>query len=339
MRAIVFFALLCLSATAFAARTDTVYLYNGDRITGEIKSLLDNKLSFKTDRAGTVNIEWPSVKAIYSTNYFDVFTESGQRIFGRFLFADTAYAVIIELGSFRDTIPLKQIVQIDRVKSGFFDQLSGTISLSASYTNASQILQVNGAFDITHRTRKYYNNIKGSVVISASPKTARTERREASYGIKRLYTSHFFTTSAVSYQLNTELNIASRYQVLAGAGYFLFRHPGNELSTTTGLAANVETSIAEPVSSIGNGEFVAAFRYHKFKFRNPQFDIYTNIATYTSLTNPGRFRFDFEAVFLWEIFNDFKWNVTLYNNFDNKPPGSTEMLNDWSILMGISYTL
>ena len=37
---------------------DTVILDNGDRLTGELQTLEEGKLSFKTDYAGTLSIDW-----------------------------------------------------------------------------------------------------------------------------------------------------------------------------------------------------------------------------------------------------------------------------------------
>ncbi len=332
---------LCVfsAAAAFGQRTDTVYLYNGDRITGEIKYLRDNKLSFKTDRAGTIAIEWPSVTRIYSANYFDVVTTTNQRIYGRLLYGKTAGTVLVELGSFIEEKSLHQIVGIDPIKSGFFQQLTGTINLSASYTKANENLQLNGGFDVVHRTRKYQNGLKANTVITSNQNQEESQRSEAQYSFKRMYSSPWFVASALSYQRNTELNMDARYQLFGGGGYFFVRKPGKDFSATTGLSGNTERSIYEPITYTQNLEYVAALRFHQFKFRDPQIDILASIGTFTSLNVPGRFRFDMEVVFLWELFNDFKWNVTFYNNFDNKPPGGEGALNDWNVLTGITYTL
>ena len=50
MRVLFTFLLLVSIGSLWAARTDTVYLYNGDRITGEIKYLREPPRSFSTNR-------------------------------------------------------------------------------------------------------------------------------------------------------------------------------------------------------------------------------------------------------------------------------------------------
>jgi hypothetical protein len=53
----------CLSLHAQAQRkTDVVTLYNGDRITGEVKSLNAGILRFSTDAMGTLRVEWQEIR-------------------------------------------------------------------------------------------------------------------------------------------------------------------------------------------------------------------------------------------------------------------------------------
>mgnify|MGYP006959942083 CR=1 FL=1 len=65
-RSILLAILLTVSFSARAERTDVVFLHNGDRITGEVKSLSRGKLEFKTDHMGTVFIEWDDIRKIIS---------------------------------------------------------------------------------------------------------------------------------------------------------------------------------------------------------------------------------------------------------------------------------
>ena len=62
-QAIVALALVVSSSTVALGqgRTDVVTLPNGDRITGEVVSLERGRLEFKTDDAGTLEIEWDNV--------------------------------------------------------------------------------------------------------------------------------------------------------------------------------------------------------------------------------------------------------------------------------------
>lgn len=328
-----------IASSVFAERTDTVYLYNGDRITGEIKFMHDNKLNYKTDRAGVISIEWPSVNRIYSQNFYDIVTISGQRLFGSLKYGNSSGTVVIVIGATSVEKNLSDIISIDRVKTKFFDQLSGSIFLNINYAKANENLQFNTGFDITHRTKKFVNTVSGNVLITSTINTPQSQRNDASYSVQRLYGTRWFLTTALTYQRNTELNIDSRFQLFGGGGIYLLRKASQEMFVVSGITGNREQSIEEPITRTANSEFVLAARFHQFKFRNPQFDILVSLNTYTSLTVPGRIRLDGEVKLMWEIFSDFKWNVTFYENFDRKPPGADGPSNDWNISTGVTYTL
>lgn len=332
--------LLFLVAMHLAAeRIDTVFLYNGDRITGEIKFMHDNKLSYKTDRAGTIAIEWPSVTKIYSRNFYDIVTVSGQRLFGSLNYGNSPGTVIVIIGASSVEKNLADIISIDRVKTKFFDQLSGTIFLNVNYAKANENLQFNTGFDITHRSKRYVNSITGNVLITSTASSSQSQRNDAIYSLQRLYGTRWFATTSLAYQRNTELNIASRYLLFGGGGLYVIRKASQEFYVVTGLSGNREQSIEEPVTRTANAEYVLAVRFHQFKFRDPQFDIMATINSYTSFNVPGRIRLDAELKLSWEIFTDFKWNITFYNNYDRKPPGGESPSNDWNISTGLTYTL
>jgi hypothetical protein len=65
--------LVCSTATAWSQpKTDVVTLFNGDRITGEIVSLDRGRLEFKTDDAGTLEIEWDNVARLTADGLFEI---------------------------------------------------------------------------------------------------------------------------------------------------------------------------------------------------------------------------------------------------------------------------
>ena len=49
--------ILCLFGTSAPLAADEVYLVNGDRITGKVKTVLEGKLTIESELAGTVNID------------------------------------------------------------------------------------------------------------------------------------------------------------------------------------------------------------------------------------------------------------------------------------------
>ena len=61
------------SVPALAApKTDIIVFKNGDKLTGEIKSLKRGRLSFNTDATGTISIEWAQISHIESLQNIQV---------------------------------------------------------------------------------------------------------------------------------------------------------------------------------------------------------------------------------------------------------------------------
>jgi hypothetical protein len=65
-----FVLILIFNISILAERTDVVIMHNGVRITGEVKYLRVDILTFKTDNMETVTIQWNKIKSIETTNFF-----------------------------------------------------------------------------------------------------------------------------------------------------------------------------------------------------------------------------------------------------------------------------
>lgn len=62
----VLLALFAFISSSSTAAADTVLLENGDRITGEVISMIDGKLKFKTDYAGVLLLDWAKIESVDS---------------------------------------------------------------------------------------------------------------------------------------------------------------------------------------------------------------------------------------------------------------------------------
>ena len=78
---ITFSSLWALAASA-APKTDIVFFKNGDKLTGEIRSLGRGRLNLNTDATGTISIEWDKISGIVSDQHIQFETASGIRYFG-----------------------------------------------------------------------------------------------------------------------------------------------------------------------------------------------------------------------------------------------------------------
>ncbi|KPK65125.1 MAG: hypothetical protein AMS21_05635, partial [Gemmatimonas sp. SG8_38_2] len=121
---------LALAAPLAAQKTDTVTLYNGNRITGEIKELDHAKLKYSTDDMGTIYIEWNKIARLTSRAYFEVELEDGLRFYGTFGEPSRDGIVLVVLTeSTADTVDMALIVKITPIKATFWTRLDGNVDI------------------------------------------------------------------------------------------------------------------------------------------------------------------------------------------------------------------
>lgn len=111
--------LLLAADAAEAQKTDSVWIQNGDHITGEVKSLSRALLEYSTDDLGTIYIERDNVERITSPATFEVQLTSGKKFYGPLGLAPDGL-VVVEA----DTLPLREIVEIAPIKGSLLARLS-----------------------------------------------------------------------------------------------------------------------------------------------------------------------------------------------------------------------
>src|SRR5438046_6263431 len=116
--------LLFGAGVAEAQKTDSVWIRNGDRITGEVKSMSQGLLKYSTNDLGTIYVEWDKVDRISSTTVVEVRLTSGLKFYGHLGLAPTGRVVV---GT--DTLRLSEIVKLTPIKGSFLSRLDGYLDL------------------------------------------------------------------------------------------------------------------------------------------------------------------------------------------------------------------
>ena len=70
-----------------AQKIDTVFFQNGDKLTGEVKVLENNKLKLSTNDAGTVMVEWNKIDSVKILNSMRIEMADGRVMYGILLTA------------------------------------------------------------------------------------------------------------------------------------------------------------------------------------------------------------------------------------------------------------
>ena len=113
------------SLPAFAApKTDIVVFKNGDKLTGEIKSLKRGRLNLNTDATGTISIEWDQIGHIESLQNVQVETNTGTRFFGHLVATEKSGRVVVATNNGPQMLDGARVILMTPIESmgiGAFD--------------------------------------------------------------------------------------------------------------------------------------------------------------------------------------------------------------------------
>jgi hypothetical protein len=333
---ILFFSLLSTS-TSFAQKTDIVSLLNGDKITGEIKSLQTGLLNFKTDNMGTINIEWNKIKSVQTNNIYEVELVDGRVYYGSIEPGKLDGTLLIKGVTLESRLFMKFIVKITRIKESFWDILSGFVKLGFSFTKASQIGQLSFGFSGKYRTKDFYAELNANSVVTTTKQEPTSRKQDIFLTYNRFLENRWFWAGRIGAEENTELGIQLRTSFGGGAGFNIIQTNKNFLNTLAGLSLNREWFI-DSTEARNNLEGLISSNYQIFIYDHPKVSLETALNIFPGLTDFGRVRSNFDANLDWEIFLDFYWVVSFYFNYDNKPTGNASQ-SDYRVETSIKYEL
>lgn len=324
--------LLFGAGSAEAQKTDSVWIRNGDRITGEVKSVLRGLLKYSTDDLSTISIEWDKVVRISSPATFEVQLRSLHKYYGKLGLAADGLVVV---GA--DTLSLSDIVAVTPIKRSFWSRLDGYLDLGASFQKAHSALQLTTGAKVNYRTQGFETTLDGSTFRENRSDAAEVSRLAAKLTQRFLTQGRWSYGAIVGYDQNNELDLAGRPRLVGFVGRSLIKSNRIDLRAFGGLVATLERYYSTDSTSRGlegllGGEF-SAFRYDQ-----PKLDASIASSIYPSFTVKGRVRAQNDIRVSYELIKDFMLTGTLFDSFDNKPQAEGASKHDLGTTLAISWT-
>jgi len=329
--------LLMFSAPSVLAqrKTDVVKLYNGDRITGEIKSLSNGVLKYSTDSLGTVNIEWQDVASLESKYYYEVRTSNGLRHYGSIAQSQVpGRLTLVELEGNRE-LEWLQVVDLRPIEADFIDRLDVYAAAGYSYTRASAVSQTTLNTNIDYEDEKSRIALDGRATFT---ETRDDNTKSSKFDLNRMvWTSRagVFRAGFGSYETNDELALDHRVGVGGGFGRFLLDSYRNRLTGLVGLQVITEQSSV--TGSDQNLELVLGSDYQAWHLNTPELDLKFGLNIYPSITDAGRLRSSSDFRIRWELIEDLFLDVTAYGTYDNR--ADTDNDYDYGVTTGLGWEL
>ena len=327
--------LMTQSILAYAEKTDVVYLNNGDRVTGEIKSLFRGRLEFKTNHMGTLLIDWEDIREIVSDAGQSIELTNGQRFYGPLDKSENSDTVAVTTEEGVVSLNTHDITSMYPVEAGFWQKLDLSFKLGFNWDKSSDVGKYNLGANAVYRHPDFISQASFSTELTTQSERDTTTR--ASFDASHLIfkPNKRFRTYFGSLDHNENLGIELRTLVGVGYGRIPIRSNRNWFSVMVGLAVNHEIPIEG--SDENNLEGVLGASYEYFKFAVPKKSLKSNLTIFPSITGAGRVRAEFTTNFDIELIQDFFWDMEFYTSYDSEPISTDAETIDYGVNSSLAY--
>jgi len=332
-----FLLLACLPSTVRAEKTDVVTLINGDRVTGEVKSLEFANLRYSTDSMGTVNIEWEEIVALTSDQSLQVEVASGTRYFGNLLPASAEGLIAVGRGDNVEELDITHVVRITPIETdeSIWQRLEGSISFGFNSGKASSVTTGNLNGNVRYRSRRFLLGFEVNSSVTDQPGAPTTQNRSLGVNYQRFRPNRWYADWFAKSEVNDEQGVEQRYLVGGGLGRYLVQNNNNQLSLLAGLVATHERQIgAEPATTEPEGKFSLVYQHRQ---SDPANDIYLTTNVYPMLRDLTSYRSDSNLTLRREVINDLFFDLSIYYNYLSNPPVGASK-DDYGVVTSIGYS-
>jgi hypothetical protein len=335
---LIIFMMFSINYNAFAqTRKDTIFFNNGTLVIGKLKKIKVGVVTFDPDDANDITVQLRKVKAIDATREIYRVESIKKAVLFGILKPDTLpQHVKIVNGELQNSIGLEEINNLYPYSNRFIQRFSGNIGLGYNYTRSSGYGRLNFDMALNYNAKQNEVNTSISTIYTVTDSMFTRDREDVSIKDNYYFSPTSFATAFVVYQRNIELGILRRYQEGLGVGNKFLTSKMVYAWARTGLVLNQEKS-TEGEKPGTQTEFFAQLQFNLFKFTKPEIKFDFTQTFYAGITEKGRIRSDGVANLSWEIIRDLRLSLQLYNNYDSKPPVSSNSNVDYGIVFGVSY--
>ncbi len=334
-------ACLCLltawpaSASDVHQKTDVITLYNGDRVTGEIKSMSAGLLVLGTDAMDSVSIQWQEIARIDSRYNYQVRTSTGQRYYGELQPGERPGELAIKDLYGSHTIEYLEIVELEPIEERWLDRFDAYLSAGYSYTKASSVAQTTLNTTLSYEDQHSRNSINARTTLTNTEEdSSQSSKIDLTRQVWSTSRARYFQAYYGNFEKNDELGVDYRLSVGAGLGRYFIDTYRTRLTGGAGLQVLTEEGTEE-----GTRQSVEAFfsgEYGFWRFDDPEMDISFTLSLYPSLSESGRLRSSSDLRVRWEIINDLYWDITAFGSYDNQADSDRNV--DYGVTTGVGWT-
>ena len=335
--------LLALQTINAAAedKTDLVVMNNGDRFVGEIKSMDFGQLEFKASyMASSVELDWTKVTEIESTRRFRVEFADGVLASGPITRSGTAAAAVnFEVEEIFGTYTrgALEVISIEPLERSFWSRFRGSADVGLTLQPEVGQTTWTGNASVDYPAEKFRVDSQISSYFDSQENADNSVRQSFGLSYYQYLSKKWFALGMIGFLKDNQLNLDLRSTYSVNGGRFLTHSNRQGLAVFAGIAATNEKYFDTTTNSNGtSAEILTGGEFYLVRFASSQ--VKTKLLTYSSLTDWGRVRVDWESSFSWEIWNNVYWKMSILENYDSRPPEGASH-NDFTMTtsFGVSF--
>jgi hypothetical protein len=327
-----------LTISAMAQQKDTLFLHDGQILSGELKKYQYGKVEFDMDNVQLLNVKYNKISTIRTHQHsYRVETADRQIITG--IIKPTKNDGIIRIQSADSTyfIPISMVTLITAFDPRWLKNLHGYVSAGYSYTKSSNIGRLNLDAAVNFNNRKLNTSLTGNAAYTTKNTNLSRDRENLSMSNFFILTPWWSLGAILTYQRNLELGLQRRFQESVGFKYNIIYRNRFQLRALSGISLSQEKNI-NSISLKPQWEIPLNLNMNFFKFEKPNISINTSQTVFLSLTQIGRVRYDGDTRISWEMIRDLSLTMNLYHSYDSKPVTATANNFDFGVVFGLKYT-
>jgi len=317
------------------AAADEVKLFNGDRITGEVVRMKDGRLSFKTDYAGEIHIEWSKVEMLQAEQPLPIvykngtkgeattFVYPGQGLEPALTIEETTVAVDIAAVAAINAQPKPAVKIIARADAGISRESGNTDN--ESYNLLAELMA---------RYAHHRLTVGGSLNRQWTDGTATAKNWRGFGKYDNFFRKQWFVYLNALFENNefSDLNLRSTYG--AGGGHQFFESERLNLSVSLGAACVAEDFIVAQDKEFAAFQWVN--RYDQFFF-DKSLQLFHDNNGYCSLENSAEWLINTRQGIRLPLYKGLRLTVQYNYDYNNRPSPDAKSKWDSMFLLLLGY--
>jgi hypothetical protein len=346
MRGVILSFAFFLTLPLFAReKTDVIVMKNGDRFTGEVKGLNAGVLSVDLDYVdGSISVQWSQVARLESSQLFVVNMQDGTVYAGTITTAEAAANQPMKMniaGAEEKTVAIetKRIAKMSETSQQFWKRFNGGINFGINYSKGNQATQYSFGTQAEYLRERWAAQSSFNSNLSSNSGSATSTRNQFGFSGYHLLSRDKYYYGGMGNLLQSAVqNINLQTTLGGGIGRFLKNTNRMTITLLGGLAwqgTEYHQSLALPQGSQNIVAGLIAAQWRVFKFKKTNLDASATLIP--ALSEPGRVFYSTNVSYYLKLFSNLNWNVSVYGNWDNRPP-PTFSGSDYGSTSGLSWT-